>query len=128
MMHADLEGCDDHAVALQELDEPAIRALDRGLRKLPLGRAGLIRGDAQSVTSIGEQSKPFDDPRQQAELRRMKGNRNRAGLFVAYDVDQRCIAVEDHSAARAHRVPCGSWRCFERLFIGEKPHASVGAG
>ncbi len=92
----------------EEIRDPAFAQLgDQGLvgrghgggGKLPLGRARLVRGDANRVARVRECTQPVDDARQQTDVTWMKRDADRAGLFVAHDVDERRISVDDHALA-----------------------------
>jgi hypothetical protein len=95
MVHAHLHPCDTDALLFQELDESGVRSLDRARRDLPLRRAGLVRGHGKDESGFRQDAHPFDRARQKTNLVGMERDHDRAGFFVADDVDERCVAIED---------------------------------
>ena len=66
--------------------------------KCPFAGPGWLLAIARTNPAFDKTLETKGDARQDPELRRMERGRDRAGLFVAHDIDERPVAVEDDAS------------------------------
>ena len=98
MVHAHFHPCDTDALLGQKLDQRAVGAFDRTCGNLPFCRSRLVRGDGEDEPRVGQGAHALHRARKKTNLVRMERDRDRAGFFVADDVDERGVAIEDRDA------------------------------
>ena len=90
------------------VDQRCVGPDHRIATEMSLGGPGLVGDDGERIARVHQCSEALDDAVEHANLVRVKRGRDGAGFFVAHDVDERAVAVEERKARRFGKLHGGA--------------------
>jgi hypothetical protein len=100
VVKANFDGSDFDATTCEFGNESGVGAGNGLRRELTFRRPRLIGSHRKDVPGSLKGEHPFDRPRQHSKLIGMERDRDRAGLLVSDDVDDRAVAIQDRDSGQ----------------------------